>query len=132
MKIIENVDDNKDIDHELKRKEEGLLNKFTQLKAIEKKDLNILQEIHSEIKTLQATNEAYTAKMTKDFEFWLDVMYKKLDWEKVNLKPHTDISEGEVNSTRGNNCSQLSSELREISDRYNLTKSKIMSEIGKK
>jgi len=146
MKILENVDEAKEPNHELKTREDFLLNEFSQLKIIEKRDLNVLQQIHNEIKSMQATNEAYTTKMTKDYEYWRDVMLKKAEWENNNGNHNLTslINENNSDMLRNNylknnstlknlNDTHLSSDMKDISDRYNSTKNKIMAEItGKK
>jgi hypothetical protein len=146
MKILDNVDEAKEPNHELKIREDSLLNEFSQLKIIEKRDLNVLQQIHNEIKSMQATNEAYTAKMAKDYEYWRDVMLKKSEWEKNNGNQNftSPINENNSDMSRNNylknisilnnlNDSHLSSDIKDTADRYNSTKNKIMAEInGKK
>jgi hypothetical protein len=59
-----------------------------------------------------------TAKMTKDFDFWREVMFKKVEWEKSNGK--IEITNRKVNETA------------EIAERINSAKNKIFADLNKK
>jgi hypothetical protein len=52
----------------------------------EKEEQVSLKAIHDEIKSMQAMIDANDKKMTKDFEFWYEVMLKKFEWESKNGK----------------------------------------------
>jgi hypothetical protein len=80
------VDDSKDPTNPLKIQEESLLKEFNENKVVEKQEQNVLQKIHDEIKSIQAMIDANDKKMSKDFDYWYDIMVKKFEWESKNGK----------------------------------------------
>jgi hypothetical protein len=99
QKLVENVDDIKDPTNPLKLKEEKLLNDFRDIKSNEKEEQSALKAIHDEIKSMQALIDANDKKMTKDFEFWYEIMLKKFEWESKNGKLDQFIKSTENTST---------------------------------
>jgi hypothetical protein len=93
-----------------------------------------LKIIHDEIKSMQALIDANDKKMTKDFEYWYEIMLKKYEWESKNGKIdqlNTDsskinnfLSSNTMNSSNFNNTSSLS----QITERINKSKEMIMND----
>ncbi len=83
---------------------------------------------------MQALIDANDKKMTKDFEYWYEIMLKKYEWESKNGKIdqlNTDsskinnfLSSNTMNSSNFNNTSSLS----QITERINKSKEMIMND----
>jgi len=113
-----------------------LLNEFKEIKAKEKEEQTSLKIIHDEIKSMQALIDANDKKMTKDFEYWYEIMLKKYEWESKNgkieqINSHSDsskinnfFSSNTMNSSNLNNTSSLS----QITERINNSKEMIMND----
>ncbi len=106
QKLVENVDDVKDPSNPLKLKEEKLLNDFRDIKTKEKEEQVSLKAIHDEIKSMQAMIDANDKKMTKDFEFWYEIMLKKFEWESKNGKLDQFLS-SDKEKENGKNSNQI-------------------------
>lgn len=81
QKIIDNIDDEKNPNNPIKIKEDLLLNEYSKIKTLEKQEQNTLKTLHDEIKSIKTLIETNEKKRAKDFEYWYEVMIKKLEWE---------------------------------------------------
>ncbi len=83
------IDKSKENDPELDKEENNLMQMFTSMKVTEKDQKTTLKALHSEIKTMEAIDNNYEMNRIKHFEFWLETMAKKLEFEskygKINL-----------------------------------------------
>lgn len=138
-KILKGIDDQIDPNNPLKILEEEKLKNFTDLKAEERVKLKTLKDIHSEIKSIDASINSIDSKMTKDFEFWYDVMIKKFEYEAKNGKipnfnnRNQDHSNSFISSSNHENSRSMNKpqDVSEYADRLNRTKNMIFSELNK-
>jgi hypothetical protein len=65
------------------------MKQFTSMKQIEKGQKVKLKSLHSEIKTMETVDNNFDITRIKNFEFWSEIMMKKIDFEskygKINL-----------------------------------------------
>ena len=107
--------------------EDELLKKFTSQRQIEKSKHEQLAKLYNEINTLKSLIEANDKKMRSDFEFWYQVMKKKLEYETKNGK----IELIKTNNSLTNSVLREGNDLQHYSERFNKTRSMIMTEINK-
>ncbi|MCQ2816619.1 MAG: hypothetical protein MJ252_05050 [archaeon] len=74
---------------EMNQKEQELMNEFTSLRPIRKKQQEDLKALKNKIQTMQTIDTNFQVTRTKNFEFWYETMIKKMDFEskygKINL-----------------------------------------------
>ena len=61
------------------------MKQFTSMKQIEKGQKEKLKSLHSEIKTMETVDNNFDITRIKNFEFWSEIMMKKLIL-KVNME----------------------------------------------
>lgn len=76
-------------EEEMTQKETELTNEFMQLRPIRKKQREDLLALKNTIQNMQTIDNNFQITRTKNFEFWYEVMIKKLEFEskygKINL-----------------------------------------------
>ena len=66
---------------EMNQKEQELMNEFTSLRPIRKKQQEDLKALKNKIQTMQTIDTNFQVTRTKNFEFWYETMIKKMDFE---------------------------------------------------
>ena len=121
-KEIENIrklkilDDKKEKEEELTKKENVFMTEFTSLRPIRKNKMDQLKALRNEIKTMQTIDSNFQVTKIKNFEFWSETMIKKLDFESkygtINLLTNTasqNVLANKSISMTSNNLNNLSS-----------------------
>lgn len=121
-KEIENIrklkilDDKKEKEEELTKKENVFMTEFTSLRPIRKTKMDQLKALRNEIKTMQTIDSNFQVTKIKNFEFWSETMIKKLDFESkygtINLQTNTasqNVLANKSISMTSNNLNNLSS-----------------------
>ena len=121
-KEIENIrklkilDDKKEKEEELTKKENVFMTEFTSLRPIRKIKMDQLKALRNEIKTMQTIDSNFQVTKIKNFEFWSETMIKKLDFESkygtINLLTNTasqNVLANKSISMTSNNLNNLSS-----------------------
>lgn len=89
-KQIEETRKNKILDKEKEalytKQENELMEQFSSLRPVRKKQQEDLKSLRNDIQTMQTIDSNYQIGRTKHFEFWYEVMIKKLDFESKNGK----------------------------------------------
>lgn len=131
-KEIENIrklkilDDKKEKEEELTKKENVFITEFTSLRPIRKNKMDQLKALRNEIKTMQTIDSNFQVTKIKNFEFWSETMIKKLDFESkygtINLVTNTasqNVLTNKSISMTTNNLNNLSSisHASELNDR---------------
>ena len=133
------LDESKAKDENLNKEEEELMKQFTSMKQIEKGQKEKLKSLHSEIKTMETVDNNFDITRIKNFEFWSEIMMKKIDFEskygKINLNNGSSIvsstnsrSNSILNESNNNNLDVSISKASELNDRL----SKKIEEFKKK
>jgi kinesin family protein 6/9 len=133
------LDESKAKDENLNKEEEELMKQFTSMKQIEKGQKEKLKSLHSEIKTMETVDNNFDITRIKNFEFWSEIMMKKIDFEskygKIKLNNGSSIvsstnsrSNSILNESNNNNLDVSISKASELNDRL----SKKIEEFKKK
>ena len=93
------VDESRAKDPELDKEEGELMKQFTSRKVIEKEQKNTLKNLHNEIKTMETIDNNYEMNRIKHFEFWLETMAKKLEFESKYGKINLDTTLSSIKSS---------------------------------
>ena len=115
------------------------MKQFTSMKQIEKGQKEKLKSLHSEIKTMETVDNNFDITRIKNFEFWSEIMMKKIDFEskygKIKLNNGSSIvssinsrSNSILNESNNNNLDVSISKASELNDRL----SKKIEEFKKK
>jgi hypothetical protein len=106
--------------------EEELLKKYNSLKNVEKNKTDELAKIKNEVTTLKAIVETTDKKIVSDFEFWYDVMKRKLEY---TIKTGNELTtSSKMNESSGFNKSN--GVLQEYTEKMNKTNTSLRSNLN--